>query len=159
MVRRIKRKPVKELNQLVDSEELKSLGKQPTLHVRINSFSYKRGIPIDESGNGGGYVFDCRALPNPGRYDQYKHLTGEDDVVIEFFEKEEEVEKFLETIYFLVDQSVENYQHRNLRNLMVNFGCTGGQHRSVYCSEMLAKHLREKYDVKIILRHLEQEMK
>lgn len=148
------------LNLLVDSEELKKLGNtRNILQVRINSFSYKHGIPIDESGNGGGYVFDCRALHNPGRYDQYKHLTGKDDAVIGFFKQEPEVEEFLNTVYVLVDQSVENYQHRNFRNLMVNFGCTGGQHRSVYCAEMVAKHLREKYDVKVVLRHLEQEMK
>jgi len=147
------------LNQLVNSEDLKNLvNTQNILQVRINSFSYKRGIPIDETGNGGGYVFDCRALHNPGRYDQYQHFTGKDDSVIEFFEKEPDVHNFLKSIYLLVDQSVENYQQRNLANLMVNFGCTGGQHRSVYCAEMLAKHLREKYNVKIALRHLEQEL-
>jgi aminoglycoside/choline kinase family phosphotransferase len=148
------------LNQLVDSETLKNIeNPRNTLTVRINSFSYKRGIPIDESGNGGGYVFDCRVLQNPGRYEQYKHLTGKDEAVIEFFERDTEVEEYLKSIYALLDRSVENYQQRNFASLMVNFGCTGGQHRSVYCAERLAKHLEEKDDVKILLRHIEQEMK
>jgi len=148
------------LNQLVDSEALKNVcnpGK--TLTVRINSFSYKRGIPVDETGNGGGYVFDCRAIHNPGRYEQYKHLTGKDAAVVEFLRREADVKSFLNNIYELVDRSVENYQQRNLANLMVSFGCTGGQHRSVYCAERFAEHLEQKYDVKVVLRHLEQEMK
>ena len=148
------------LNQVVDSDALKNLGNsKKILTVRVNSFSYKRGIPIDESGNGGGYVFDCRALPNPGRYDQYKHLTGKDNAVIEFFQRGTELEDFLATLYHLVDRSVENYQQRNFTNLMVSFGCTGGQHRSVYCAEQLKTHLESKFDVKIIVHHIEQEMK
>jgi RNase adaptor protein for sRNA GlmZ degradation len=144
---------------LVESEELKQIGKNPPLQIRITSFSYKRGIPVDESGHGGGHVFDCRALPNPGRLTEYQHLTGQDNEVIKFFESKPEVAQFLGATYSLVDQSIENYQQRNVTNLMVNFGCTGGQHRSVYCAEMLAKHVREKYDVNITLRHIEQEMK
>ncbi len=149
------------LNQIVDSDILKNLGnpQKGAITVRINSFSYKRGIPVDESGNGGGYVFDCRAIHNPGRYDQYKHLTGKDEAVSEFFERETDVESFLKNIYALVDRSVKIYQQRNLSNLMVSFGCTGGQHRSVYCAERLAKHLKESDDVKIVLQHIEQEMK
>jgi RNase adaptor protein for sRNA GlmZ degradation len=147
------------LDLLADSDDLKQLGNHPPLHVRINSFSYKRGIPVDESGHGGGHVFDCRALPNPGRYPEYQDVTGKDAVVVKFFEKEPEVARFLETIYQLVDQSVKNYQFRTFTNLMVSFGCTGGQHRSVYCAEQLAQHLRETFDVTITLRHIEQEMK
>ncbi len=148
------------LNLLVDSEALKRLGNPHNrLTVRIHSFSYRRGIPVDESGNGGGFVFDCRALHNPGRYEQYTHLTGKDEPVIEFFQQEADIQQFLHCIYQLVDRSVENYQQRSIANLMVNFGCTGGQYRSVYCAERLAEHLAEHYDVNIIVRHLEQEMK
>jgi aminoglycoside/choline kinase family phosphotransferase len=130
---------------------------EPLLTVTITSFSYKRGIPVDETGHGGGYVFDCRALPNPGRYEQYAELTGKDEAVIGFLESALEVRNFLEHIYGLMDQTIEDYQQRQRAHLMVNFGCTGGRHRSVYCAEMLAKHLREKYEINITLRHLEQE--
>ena len=150
---------LKVLRLLADSDDLKRLGNHPSLHIRINSFSYKRGIPVDESGHGGGYVFDCRALPNPGRYPEYRDVTGQDAVVIKFFEKEPEVSRFLDTAYQLVRQSVKNYQLRTFTNLMVSFGCTGGQHRSVYCAEQLAEHLRDTCDVRITLRHIEQEMK
>lgn len=148
------------LHQVVESETLRNVyNPKKILSVRINSFSYKRGIPVDETGNGGGYVFDCRAIHNPGQYDQYKHFTGKDKPVIEFLEQDREVKSFLKNVYELVDRSVEYYQQRGFPNLMVNFGCTGGQHRSVYCAERLAEHLAERYDVKIILRHIEQEMK
>ena len=150
---------LKVLHLLADSDDLKRLGNHPPLHVRINSFSYKRGIPVDESGHGGGYVFDCRALPNPGRYSEYQAVTGKDAVVMKFFEKEPDVSRFLDTVYQLVDHSVTSYQLRTFTNLMVSFGCTGGQHRSVYCAEQLAKHLRDAYDVTITLHHIEQEMK
>ncbi len=148
------------LNQVVDSETLKNLGTAAsTLTVRINSFSYRRGIPIDETGNGGGYVFDCRALHNPGRYAEYKDFTGQDAAVIEFFRREPEVESFLHNIYALIDRTIENYQQRSFLNCMISFGCTGGQHRSVYCAEQLAKHLRQKFNVNVVVRHFEQEMK
>lgn len=126
------------------------------LTVRITSFSYKKGIPEDASGNGGGFVFDCRAIHNPGRYDEYKQLTGMDEPVINFLDKEEAMQKFLEHVYGIVDYSVEKYRSRGFKNLMVNFGCTGGQHRSVYSAEHLAAHLREKFGVKVILTHREQ---
>ena len=126
------------------------------LTVRITSFSYKRGIPDDASGNGGGFVFDCRAIHNPGRYDEYKQLTGMDEPVINFLDKEEAMQDFLEHVYGIVDYSVEKYRSRGFKNLMVNFGCTGGQHRSVYSAEHLAAHLREKFGVKVILTHREQ---
>ncbi len=136
--------------------KIKKQGKS-TLSVSINSFSYKKGLPGDNNGNGGGYVFDCRAIHNPGRYEEFKHLTGKDKQVIGFFDKEEDMHEFLNNVYALVDMSVENYEERNFTNLMVSFGCTGGQHRSVYCAEMLAAYLRQKYSVQITLWHREQD--
>ena len=129
------------------------------LTVRITSFSYKKGIPDDTSGNGGGFVFDCRAIHNPGRYDEYKQITGRDEPVIAFLDKEEAMQEFLNHVYSIVDYSVEKYLSRGFTNLMVNFGCTGGQHRSVYSAEHLATHLNEKYGVRIILEHREQKIK
>lgn len=128
-----------------------------TLTVRITSFSYKKGIPDDASGNGGGFVFDCRAIHNPGRYAEYKQLTGRDAPVIAFLDKEEPMQQFLDHVYSIVDYSVEKYQARGFKNLMVSFGCTGGQHRSVYSAEHLAAHLVEKYGVKVVLTHREQQ--
>ena len=129
------------------------------LTVRITSFSYKKGIPEDPSGNGGGFVFDCRAIHNPGRYDEYKQLTGCDEPVITFLDKEDAMQEFLTHVYGIVDYSVEKYLARGFKNLMVNFGCTGGQHRSVYSAEHLATHLSEKYGVRIILEHREQNIR
>ena len=126
------------------------------LTVRITSFSYKKGIPDDLSGNGGGFVFDCRAIHNPGRYAEYKQLTGMDEAVIAFLDKEEAMQDFLTHVYSIVDYSVEKYLSRGFTNLMVSFGCTGGQHRSVYSAEHLATHLSEKYGIRIILEHREQ---
>ncbi len=126
------------------------------LTVRITSFSYKKGIPEDASGNGGGFVFDCRAIHNPGRYDEYKQLTGMDEPVISFLDKEEAMQDFLEHVYGMVDYSVEKYRSRGFKHLMVSFGCTGGQHRSVYSAEHLAAHLCEKFGVKVVLTHREQ---
>lgn len=111
---------------------------------------------MDESGNGGGYVFDCRSTHNPGRYEQYKQMTGLDQPVIDFLENDGEILTFLDSVYALVDHHVERFIERNFTNLQVCFGCTGGQHRSVYCAESLAKHLKEKYDVKIQLIHRER---
>jgi aminoglycoside/choline kinase family phosphotransferase len=125
------------------------------LIVKISSFSYKTGIPGDDSGNGGGFVFDCRALPNPGRYEEYRAVTGSDPQVIEFLEKEPDVGEFLNHACSLVDQSIRSYIERGFTSLVVSFGCTGGQHRSVYCAGELAKHIRSKFDVTIDLQHTE----
>ena len=126
------------------------------LTVTIYSFSFKKGLPIDDSGNGGGYVFDCRSTHNPGKYEQYKSLTGLDQPVIDFLEQDGEILTFLNSVYALVDHHVERFIERDFTNLQVSFGCTGGQHRSVYCAEHLAKHLKEKYGVRIHLIHREQ---
>ena len=126
------------------------------LSVTIYSFYFKRGLPVDESGNGGGYIFDCRSTHNPGKYDEYKTLTGLDQPVIDFLEKDGEILTFLESVDKLVDHHVERFIERDFTNLQVAFGCTGGQHRSVYCAEHLAEHLREKYNVRIHIIHREQ---
>ena len=152
---------MKVLRKLPQSKKLKQLEagkKQISLTVEVNSFSYKRGIPVDVSENGGGFVFDCRALHNPGRYDEYKQLTGKDKKVIDFLKKEKEADEFLNNILKIIEQSINKYQKRNFKNLMVNFGCTGGQHRSVYCAERLTEYLRKNFDVNVNLRHREQEL-
>ena len=127
------------------------------LTVTINSFSYKREIPKDNSENGGGFVFDCRAIHNPGRYEQYKQFTGKDKEVIDFFKNEPEMYEFLKHTFAIIDQSVQKYISREFTHLIVNFGCTGGQHRSVYCAENLAKHLQSKFNITIKLQHIEQD--
>lgn len=129
------------------------------LLVTIYSFSYKRGLPEDTSGNGGGYIFDCRSTHNPGKYDEYKALTGLDQPVIDFLEQDGEILTFLDSVYRLVDHHVERFIERDFTNLQVAFGCTGGQHRSVYCAEHLALHLKDKYDVQIELIHRERNIK
>ncbi len=127
------------------------------LEVKVCSFSYKKGVPEDLSGNGGGYVFDCRSIHNPGRYEPYRKLTGRDREVIDFLEDDGEIVGFLDHVYGVVDPHVETYSRRGFTSLMVSFGCTGGQHRSVYCAEHLARHLAEKYpDVRVRLIHREQ---
>jgi len=146
---------------MVASDKLQSLStefaKTDKLTVRILSFSFHRGLPQDETGNGGGFVFDGRSLPNPGREDRFKALTGKDAAVIEYLSQQESVHQFVANATALVDASVDAYQRRGFKHLMVSFGCTGGQHRSVYLAEQLAKHLREKSEVEVVLRHREQE--
>jgi aminoglycoside/choline kinase family phosphotransferase len=129
----------------------------PGLTVRIFSFSFHQSAPIDESGNGGGFVFDARALPNPGREERFRALTGKDESVIEYLSREESVSAYLSHVTALVDASVALYQRRGFSSLMVSFGCTGGQHRSVYLAEQLAKHLRDAGGIEVVLRHIEVE--
>jgi aminoglycoside/choline kinase family phosphotransferase len=123
------------------------------LTVTINSFSYKSGIPDDKTGHGGGFVFDCRALPNPGHYDTFADLTGKDTPVIAFLEKEPAVSVFLNHVFSLVEQSVRKYIERGFTSLTVSFGCTGGKHRSVYAAENLARHLEANFPVNIHIIH------
>jgi len=126
------------------------------LLVKINSFSYKNGIPVDSSGNGGGFVFDCRGILNPGRLEEYKTQTGRDKSVKDFLEQQTRMQEFLNSAFDIVDITVEDYLKRNFESLVISFGCTGGQHRSVYAAEALTRHLRNKFKVKIILNHREQ---
>lgn len=143
-------KSLTELKQFADG-----LQKQK-LTVKVMSFAYKKGIPEDTTGNGGGYVFDCRAVNNPGKYERYKPFTGLDEPVIKFLEEDGEITTFLEHVYALVDASVKRYIERGFTNLSVCFGCTGGQHRSVYSAQHLAEHLNQKFGVQVNLVHREQ---
>ena len=127
------------------------------MKVSVYSFSYKKGIPVDVSGNGGGFVFDCRAIENPGKLDEYKPLTGKDSRVIAFLEQQPETSIFFDQVKTLVSMSVERYLSRDFNNLMVCFGCTGGRHRSVYFAERLAKYLKDKYNITVELTHNEKE--
>ncbi|MEM1271476.1 MAG: RNase adapter RapZ [Bacteroidota bacterium] len=129
------------------------------LTVRVRSFSYKHDIPEDPGGHGGGFVFDCRAIHNPGRYEPYKRLTGRDDEVKLFLQKYSDIDGFLRRAYSMVDESVETYLERGFDSLMIAFGCTGGQHRSVYAADKMTEHLRSKYGVTVDLLHVEQERK
>ncbi len=131
-------------------------GMQSPLVVNVFSFSFKKGIPADESGNGGGYVFDCRSTHNPGRYDEYKPLTGLDQPVIDFLEADGEILTFLDSVYRLVDFHVARFQERGFTNLQISFGCTGGRHRSVYCAQHVAEHIYERYGVEVHICHREQ---
>ena len=128
------------------------------LEVRVVSFAYKKGIPTDPSGNGGGYVFDCRAINNPGKFERFNNVTGLDKVVIDFFKEDGEMATYLDSIYKLVDNHVNRYMVRNFTHLMIAFGCTGGQHRSVYAAQKIAEHISEKFGVKVSLIHREQNM-
>lgn len=127
------------------------------LSVTVYSFSFRRGIPEDSSGNGGGYVFDCRSTHNPGKYDEYKQLTGLDQPVIDFLEKDGEITTFLEHVWALTDHHVQRYIEREFTHLQIAFGCTGGQHRSVYCAEHTAQHIRERFpEIHVEVIHREQ---
>jgi RNase adaptor protein for sRNA GlmZ degradation len=128
------------------------------LTVKVVSFSYlEAGMPPDESGNGGGFVFDCRALPNPGRHEAYRHLNGLDREVRDFLRKQDEVSEFIGKVMSIITQSVENYIDRGFEHLMIGFGCTGGQHRSVYCAGEVARRLKEKYNIHVVVQHYQKE--
>ena len=146
------------LDRLVNMKQFTDEIAKRQLTVRVMSFAYKKGIPNDPTGNGGGYVFDCRAVNNPGKYEHYKQFTGLERPVIEFLESDGEILTFLDHCYSLVDASVERYIERGFTNLSVAFGCTGGQHRSVYCAQHLAEHLHKKFKVKVELIHREQDI-
>lgn len=144
---------------LTELTELKQFTDDPQkrrLVVKVTSFAYKKGIPEDSSGNGGGFVFDCRAVNNPGKYERYKPFTGLDEPVIRFLEDDGEIITFLKHVYALVNVSVERYMERGFTNLSVCFGCTGGQHRSVYSAQHLAEHLNRKFGIQVNLIHREQ---
>jgi aminoglycoside/choline kinase family phosphotransferase len=143
---------------MLASEKLQALASEAdNLVVRIFSFSFHKELPKDETGNGGGFVFDGRSLPNPGREERFKSLTGKDAPVIDYLNQQESVHQYLAGVLSLVDASISSYQQRGFKNLMVSFGCTGGQHRSVYLAEQLAKRLRGRNGVEPVVRHLELE--
>lgn len=144
------------LNQMSELKQFQDVNLHKPLVVKVYSFSYKKGIPNDDSGNGGGFVFDCRAVNNPGKYERYASLTGLDEPVIEFLEKDGEIFHFLDNAYEMVDASVKRYNERRFTNLMISFGCTGGQHRSVYSAQKMAEHIHKKFGVEVQLIHREQ---
>jgi len=144
--------------QLIRSSAPREFGQANLrLRVRIISFSYKKGVPVDERGHGGGFVFDCRFLPNPGRDIAYKQLTGNDREVIAWFADKPEMDRWLRRVNDMVDAAVNSYEEQNFTDLMVCFGCTGGQHRSVYSANPLAAHLKETHDIDVVLYHRELE--
>lgn len=143
------------LTHLASMHQFNEIAIDRRLEVKIYSFSYKKGIPVDTSGNGGGYVFDCRSVNNPGKYEHYRQFTGLDKEVIDFLEKDGEITVFLQSVFALVDAHVKRFMERKFTNLQVCFGCTGGQHRSVYSAEHLAAHLSSRFDIKVKVIHRE----
>lgn len=150
------------IHQLVNhnlfKKESKIIQHPPILKIEINSFSYKRGIPDEKFGNGGGFVFDCRGILNPGRYEPYKNLHGKDEEVIQFLETKTKANYFLENIWKVIDVNIDDYIARDFEHLQINFGCTGGQHRSVYCAEKTKKYIEKKYAIEVKIRHIEREL-
>ena len=144
---------------LIAKYETVKAGADCPLLVEIRSFSYRNGVPEDGHGNGGGFVFDCRGIFNPGRFPEYLSLTGRDKEVQEFLQHRTEMPNFLQYVYGMVDISVQDYIKRGFKSLSISFGCTGGQHRSVYAADSLAKHLQEKFGVRVNLHHIVQESK
>jgi len=146
------------LQQLVEMPQFAPIQPHSNLIVHVNSFSYKKGVPADNTGNGGGYVFDCRSTNNPGRYPEFKDLTGLDKPVIDFLEHDGEILQFLDSVYALVDFHTQRWLDRGFTDLQINFGCTGGQHRSVYCAQHVAEHLNHKFGVEVHLCHRERDI-
>lgn len=144
------------LNEMTELEQFREVEVRKPLVVKVYSFSYKKGIPQDNSGNGGGFVFDCRAVNNPGKYERYQSLTGLDESVKVFLEDDGEILTFIDHAFALVDASVKRYKDRGFTNLMICFGCTGGRHRSVYSAQKMAEHINEKFGVEVQLVHREQ---
>ncbi|MGB1217272.1 MAG: RapZ C-terminal domain-containing protein, partial [Saprospiraceae bacterium] len=143
------------LAEKINDDKIKS----SPLTVIISSFSYKEGLPQEDYPNGGGFVFDCRSIHNPGRYEPYKTQTGRDQSVKDFLLAESHIEDFLHHVFGIVDKAVEISIERNYEKLSVHFGCTGGQHRSVYSADAMTKHLQEKYGIQTKLTHTVQERK
>jgi aminoglycoside/choline kinase family phosphotransferase len=142
---------------MLGSDKLQSFGPEPDrLVVHVSSFSFHRGLPKDDSGHGGGFVFDARSLPNPGREERFKPLTGKDTPVAEYLEQQPSVREYFGHATAMVDASIESYRTRGFKHLSISFGCTGGQHRSVYLAEQMAKHLRER-GVDVVVEHRELE--
>lgn len=144
------------LKKMTELKQFREVSVRKPLVVKLYSFSYKKGIPQDDSGNGGGFVFDCRAVNNPGKYERYAHYTGLDEPVIQFLEEDGEILTLLENAYNLVDATVKRYKERGFTNLMISFGCTGGQHRSVYSAQKMAEHISNEFGVEVQLIHREQ---
>jgi len=140
-------------DEIIARFEPQQANENTPLLVTVNSFSYRNGIPPDESSNGGGFVFDMRSILNPGRFDDYKTLNGKDKPVQDFLEQRTKMNEYLNSVWDLVDIAVDDYLKRGFSHLMINFGCTGGQHRSVYAAEQTARHLRNKYKLKVALTH------
>ena len=143
------------LTKLTTMRQFYEIAEDRRLEVSIYSFAYKKGIPADTSGNGGGYVFDCRSINNPGKFEYHRQFNGNDAEVVKFLEDDGEIFGFLDNVYKLIDPHVKRFIERKFTHLQVCFGCTGGQHRSVYCAEHLADHLAHKFDIKISLHHRE----
>ena len=146
------------LQEMTELEQFREMEVSKPLVVKVYSFSYKKGIPQDNSGNGGGFVFDCRAVNNPGKYERYQSLTGLDESVKVFLEDDGEILTFLDHAYALVDASVKRYKDRGFTNLMISFGCTGGRHRSVYSAQKVAERINEKFGVEVQLVHRERKI-